>query len=57
MESGSLGYPKAKTELCLSVLVEVMTVLGAYRDRLVLVGGWVPCLLLPDGGPGLCRIT
>ena len=29
-----------------SVLLEIMTVLRAYRDALVLVGGWAPYLLL-----------
>jgi hypothetical protein len=28
-----------------AVLVEVMNVLGAYRQEIVLVGGWVPDLL------------
>lgn len=31
-----------------SVIVELASVLGQYRDNLVLVGGWVPPLLLPD---------
>ena len=31
-----------------SVIVELASVLGQYRDHLVLVGGWVPPLLLPD---------
>ena len=30
----------------LSVYLELMTILGAYRDALVLVGGWVPHFLL-----------
>lgn len=51
MEPAPVDYPRARTQLCLSVLVEVMTVLGAYRDRLVLIGGWVPYLLLPEGVP------
>jgi hypothetical protein len=33
-----------------AVLIEVMNVLGLYRDHLVLVGGWVPELLLPNRG-------
>jgi hypothetical protein len=33
-----------------AVLIEVMNVLGLYRDRLILVGGWVPELLLPNRG-------
>lgn len=33
-----------------SVLIEVANVLGAYRDKLVIVGGWVPELLYPQHG-------
>jgi len=33
-----------------SVLIEVMNILGRYRDHLILVGGWVPELLLPNRG-------
>lgn len=33
-----------------AVLIEVMNVLGLYRDHLILVGGWVPELLIPNRG-------
>ncbi len=33
-----------------AVLIEVMNVLGAFRDDIVLVGGWVPELLYPNRG-------
>ena len=33
-----------------AVLIEVLNVLGAFRDRIVLVGGWVPELLYPNLG-------
>lgn len=33
-----------------AVLVEVLNVLGAFRDEIVLVGGWVPDLLYPHRG-------
>ena len=33
-----------------AVLIEVMNVLGAFRDQIVVVGGWVPDLLYPDRG-------
>lgn len=33
-----------------SVLIEVANVLGSYRDKLVIVGGWVPELLYPQKG-------
>lgn len=29
-----------------SVLLELMAILGAYRDALVLVGGWAPYFLI-----------
>ncbi len=31
-----------------AVLIEVTNVLGAFRDHIVLVGGWVPDLLKPS---------
>ncbi len=39
-----------QTTACRAVLIEVANVLGAYRDKLVFVGGWVPELLYPDHG-------
>ncbi len=33
-----------------SALAEVMTTLGAYRDALVLIGGWAPSLILERFG-------
>ena len=33
-----------------AVLIEVMNVLGAFREDIVLVGGWVPDLLYPHRG-------
>lgn len=41
-------YTKSAVNACLSVMVEIMTVLGEFRDYVVLVGGWVPYFLLPD---------
>ena len=38
-------YPKTEVEACLSVLVELMTVLGEYRESIALVGGWIPYFL------------
>jgi len=34
----------------LSVYLELMTILGAYRDELILVGGWAPYFLLEAFG-------
>ena len=33
-----------------AVLIEVVNVLGAFRDELVVVGGWVPDVLFPNRG-------
>jgi hypothetical protein len=33
---------------CQAVLLEVFTILGSYRDAMILVGGWVPSLLFPE---------
>ncbi|HAM36383.1 MAG TPA: hypothetical protein DEB40_05930 [Elusimicrobia bacterium] len=41
-------YASAVTDASRSVLLEVMTVLGEYRDALVLIGGWGPYFLLPQ---------
>jgi len=38
-----------------AVLIEVLNVLGAFRDDIVLVGGWVPELLYPDRGHIIMR--
>ena len=35
-------YSKSITESSKSVLIEVLRILGSYRDYLVLTGGWAP---------------
>jgi len=40
--------PFDQTTASRAVLIEVVNVLGAFRDDFVLVGGWVPELLFPD---------
>jgi hypothetical protein len=42
---GDYGDPAVQA--CLSVMVELMTVLGEFRDGIVLVGDWVPYFLYP----------
>ena len=37
-----------ETEAARAVLLEVLNALGAMRDHLVIVGGWVPDLLYPS---------
>ncbi len=36
-----------QTSACRAVLIEVVNVLGAFRDEFVLIGGWVPEILYP----------
>jgi len=39
-------YSKKEVDACLSVLVELMAILGEFRDNIVLVGGWIPYFLM-----------
>ena len=43
-------YTPPETRACLSVLVEVITVLGKFRENIVIVGGNVPPLLIKSAG-------
>ena len=46
-------YQDGITAASRSGLAEVMTTLGAYRDALVLIGGWAPYLIVEQfGAPG-----
>lgn len=45
-------YSKSVTESSKSVLVEVLRILGSYRDYLVLTGGWSPYFILEKFGEG-----
>ena len=40
-------YTAEAVQAARSVLIELMHLLGEYRDDIVLIGGWVPELLLP----------
>ena len=54
MAAWNIGmYSKSVTEPSKSVLIEVLRVLGSYRDYLVLTGGWAPYFVLRyyKGGP------
>ena len=44
-------YDDVGAQAVLSVLLEIGQVLGAYRDRFVVIGGSVPWLLFPDAEP------
>ncbi len=41
-------YTKEAVDAAYSVLLELHRLLGEYRDHIVVVGGWVPQLLLPS---------
>jgi len=41
-------YTEQEVQACFSVLLELMTLLGEYREDIVLVGGGVPPLLIPS---------
>ena len=40
-------YSADLVEAAYSVLLELVHLLGEYRDDIVVVGGWVPQLILP----------
>lgn len=44
------NYPKDDVDACLSVMVELMTLLGEFRDYFVIVGGWVPYFIMGEKG-------
>jgi hypothetical protein len=41
-------YTAEAVEAAKSVLIELTHLLGEYRDNIVLIGGWVPGLLIPQ---------
>jgi hypothetical protein len=45
-------YSKSITESSKSVLIEVLRILGSYKDYLVLTGGWAPYFILEKFGEG-----
>ncbi|MDO8963344.1 MAG: hypothetical protein Q7W30_02510 [Coriobacteriia bacterium] len=48
MVKSMLDYPPDAVEAAKSVMVELVHILGEYRDEMIIVGGWVPFLLMPD---------
>jgi len=42
-------YSSDQVQAARSVLLELVRLLGEYRDHVVVVGGWVPQLILPAG--------
>lgn len=47
MAGERIDYTNAAVDAAKSVLIELMHILGEYRDDMVLVGGWIPDLLIP----------
>ena len=41
-------YTAEAVAACKSVLVELVHMLGELKDQMVVVGGWVPVLLVTD---------
>jgi hypothetical protein len=54
MAGERIDYTAAAVEAAKSVLIELMHILGEYRDDMVLVGGWIPDLLIPTSSTGTC---
>ena len=48
MVTSRRDYSAEGIEAAKSVLIELMQLLGEFRDHMVVVGGWVPVLLLTD---------
>lgn len=44
------NYDKEEVNISLSVIVEIMTILGNYKNNIVLIGGWVPYFILDEKG-------
>lgn len=42
------NYDEVQVEAARSVMLELVRLLGEYRDDIVVVGGWVPTLLIPQ---------
>ncbi len=41
-------YTQEAVDAARSVIIELVHLLGQYRDHIVIIGGWVPYLLLPE---------
>jgi hypothetical protein len=50
MATEEVNHGQDIAALSMSVYLEIMTILGAYRDSLVLVGGWAPYFILERFG-------
>lgn len=44
-------YSQLATEAAKTVMLEIVRILGEYKDQMAIVGGWVPELLMADAEP------
>jgi hypothetical protein len=45
------SYSESATEAAKAVMLEIVRLLGEYKDDMAIIGGWVPELLLPNAQP------
>ena len=50
MVNSRADYTADAVEAARSVMLELVRLLGEYRDDMVIIGGWVPNILLPAAG-------
>jgi len=51
MVGSRADYPDVATEAARMVMLELVRILGEYKDAMAIVGGWVPELLFSDARP------
>jgi len=48
MVGSRIDYPDLATEAARMVMLELVRILGEYKDSMAIVGGWVPELLFTE---------
>ena len=51
MVGSRIDYPDLATEAARMVMLELVRILGEYKDSMAIVGGWVPELLFANARP------
>ena len=51
MVGSRIDYPDLATEAARMVMLELVRILGEYKDSMAIVGGWVPELLFANAKP------
>ena len=51
MVGSRVDYPDLATEAARTVMLELVRILGEYKDSMAIVGGWVPELLFANAQP------